>query len=152
MTNYIKHPILEKIVSFLISIIIVLIIFVGIIGIIFPLMIEARIEHVKMISLIPTLIGSLLVLAARRWPVFRFVPFIKKTGDFDTKIYDFWGSLVIGLSFLAAGLLYMRTKNPNMMLIPFIGGAAFIRIMIFYINNKISKREIKISATPDKEE
>jgi len=152
MTNYIKHPILEKIVSFLISIIIVLIIFVGIVGIIFPLMMEARIEHVKIISIIPTLIGALIILAARRWPIFRFSSFIKKHREYDTKAYDFIGSLIIGLSFLAAGLLYMRTKNPNMMLIPFIGGAAIVRIMIFYINNKISKRDIEISASPEKED
>ena len=152
MTNYIKHPILEKIISFLISIIIVLIIFVGIIGIIFPLMIEARIEHIKIISLIPTLIGALIILAARRWPVFRFISFIKKPGDYETKGYDFIGSLIIGLSFLLAGVLYMRTKNPNMMLIPFIGGAAIIRIMIFYINNKISKRQIEISIPQEEEE
>ncbi len=151
MTNYIKHPFLGKIVSFLVSIIIVLIIFVGIVGIIFPLMIEARIEHVKIISLIPTLIGALIILIARRWPLFRFTSFIKKPGNYETKRYDFIGSLIIGLSFLTAGVLYMRTKNPNMMLIPFIGGAAVIRIMIFVINNKISKREIKSSNPPEAE-
>ena len=140
MTNYIKHPFLDKIVSFIISIIIVLIIFVGIVGIIFPLMIEARIEHVKIISLMTTLVGALIILLARRWPIFRFISFIKKPGDFELKLYDFIGSLIVGLSFLAAGVLYMRTKNPNMMIIPFIGGAALIRILIFYINNKIDKR------------
>lgn len=140
MTNYIKHPILERVISFLISIIIVLIIFVGIVGILFPLMIEARIEYVRIISLIPTLIGALIILTSRRWPIFRFISFIKKPGGYETKVFDFLGSLIIGLSFLAAGVLYMRTKNPNMMIIPFIAGAALIRILIFYINSQINKR------------
>lgn len=139
MTNYIKHPFWDKIISFIISIIIVLIIFVGIVGIIFPLMIEARVEHVKIISLIPTLIGALIIVLARRWQIFRFTSFTKKPGDYNIKGYDFIGSLIVGLSFLAAGVLYMRTKNPNMMIIPFIGGAALIRILIFHINSKIEK-------------
>ena len=153
MTNYIKHPFLGKIVSFLISIIIVLIIFVGIVGIIFPLMLEARIEHVKIISLMITLVGALIILLARRWPIFRFISFIKKPGDYEVKKgCDFIGSLIIGLSFLVAGVLYMRTKNPNMIIIPFISGAALIRILIFYFNNKIKKRRVEISKSPEKEE
>ena len=139
MTNYVKHPFWDKIISFIISIIIVLIIFVGIVGIIFPLMIEARVEHVKIISLIPTLVGALIIVLARRWQILRFKSFIKKSKDYNTKKYDFIGTLIIGLSFLAAGVLYMRTKNPNMMIVPFIGGAALIRLIIFYINNKIKK-------------
>lgn len=152
MTNYIKHPFLDKIISFIISIIIVLIIFVGIVGIIFPLMIEARVEHVKIISLIPTLIGALIIVLARRWQLFRFRSFVKKSKDYNTKNYDFIGTLIIGLSFLVAGVLYMRTKNPNMMIIPFIGGAAIIRILIFYMNNKIKKREIILSKPSQDEE
>ena len=142
MTNYIKHPFLDKIISFIVSIIIVLIIFVGIVGIVFPLMLEARIEHVRIISLISTLIGALIILLARRWPLIRFVSFIKKTGDHETKGYDFIGSLIIGLSFLAGGVLYMRTKNSSMMITSFIAGAALIRIMIFYIRNKIKKQDL----------
>ena len=151
MTNYIKHPFLERVISFLISIIIVLIIFVGIVGILFPLMIEARIEHVRIISLIPTLIGALIILISRRRPIFRFISFIKKPGGYETKGYDVLGSLIIGFSFLAAGVLYMRTKNPNMMIIPFIAGAALIRMLIFYLNNKIKKRQIGLSE-PHREE
>ena len=152
MTNYIKHPFLERVISFLVSIIIVLIIFVGIVGILFPLMIEARIEYVRIISLIPTLIGALIILTSRRWPIFRIISFIKKPGGYETKGYDFIGSLIIGLSFLAAGVLYMRTKNPNMMIIPFIAGAALIRMLIFYINNQINKRRAGLPEPPDKEE
>jgi uncharacterized membrane protein len=153
MTNFVKHPFMDKIVSFIISIIIVLIIFVGIVGIIFPLMLEARIEYVRIISLMATLIGALIILLARRWPIFRFISFIKKPGDYEIKKgYDFIGSLIIGLSFLFAGALYMRTKNPNMIIIPFIGGAALIRILIFYFNNKIKKRRVEISTSPEKEE
>ena len=140
MTNFIKHPLLGKITSFLISIIIVLIIFVGIIGIVFPLMLEARIEHVKVISLMSTLIGALIILLARRWRIIRFISVIKKPGDFDLRIYDFIGSLVIGFSFLFAGVLYMRLKNPTMMIIPFICGAALIRLMIVFINRKIKEQ------------
>ncbi|MBN2419640.1 MAG: hypothetical protein JXL81_09670 [Deltaproteobacteria bacterium] len=140
MTNYIKHPFLDKIISLIISIIIVLIIFVGIVGIVFPLMLEARVEHVKIISLITTLIGALIVLLARRWPLVRFISFIKKNKGFDTKVYDFIGSLIAGLSFLAAGVLYMRTKNPNMMIIPFIIGALLVRLMILHINHKIKEQ------------
>ena len=150
MTNYIKHPFLDKIISFIVSIIIVLIIFVGIVGIVFPLMMEARIEHVKIISLMSTLIGALIIILARRWPLMRFISFIKKTRNYETKGFDFIGSLIIGLSFLTAGVLYMRTKNPNMMIIPFIAGAAFIRIMIFYINNQIKKYDL--SSPPEEKE
>ena len=150
MTNYAKHPILDKIISFIVSIIIVLIIFVGIVGVVFPLMLEARIEHVKIISLISTLIGALIILLARRWPLFRFVSFIKKTGDHETKGFDFIGSLIIGFSFLAGGVLYMRTKNPNMMIISFIAGAALLRIMIFYIRNQIKKQDL--TSPPEDEE
>ena len=152
MKNYIKHPFWDKILSFLISILIVLIIFVGIVGIIFPLMLEARVEHVKFISLLVTLIGALIILMARRWPIFRFKSFIKKRGEFNTKGYDFIGTLVIGLSFLTAGVLYMRTKNPNMMIIPFIAGAAIVRILIIHINSKIKKGQIKISIPREPEE
>ena len=140
MTNFIKHPILGRITSFLISIIIVLIIFVGIIGIVLPLMLEARIEHVKIISLVSTLIGALIILLARRWRIIRFISIIKKPGDFDLRIYDFIGSIIIGFSFLIAGVLYMRLKNPTMMIIPFICGAALIRLMIVYINRKIKEQ------------
>lgn len=150
MTNYIKHPFLDKIISFIVSIIIVLIIFVGIVGIVFPLMMEARIEHVKIISLMSTLIGALIIILARRWPLMRFISFIKKTRNYETKGFDFIGSLIIGLSFLTAGVLYMRTKNPNMMIIPFIAGAALIRIMIFYINNQIKKYDL--SSPPEEKE
>ena len=149
MTNYIKHPFLDKIISFIVSIIIVLIIFVGIVGIVFPLMLDARVEYVKIISLIPILIGALIIIFVRRWPLIRFISFIKKPRDYETKRYDFAGSLVIGLSFLAAGVLYMRTKNPNMMIIPFICGAAIIRILIIHINNKMKKRRIELSTPPE---
>ena len=149
MTNYTKHPFLDRIVGFIVSIIIVLIIFVGIVGIVFPLMIEARVEHVKIISLMSTLIGALIILLSRRWPLIRFISFIKKPRDYETKGYDFIGSLIIGLSFLSAGVLYMRTKNPNMMIIPFICGAAIIRIMIIHINNKMKKRKIELSIPPE---
>ena len=143
MTNYIKHPFLDKIISFIISLIIVLIIFVGIVGIVFPLMVQStNIESVKVISLISTLIGALIIILARRWSLIRFVSFIKDTVEYDTKAYDFIGSLIIGLSFVVAGVLYMRTKNPNMMIIPFIAGAALIRIIIFYINNQIKKQDL----------
>ena len=152
MTNYIKHPILDKIISFIISIIIVLIIFVGIVGIVLPMMLRAEFEHVKIISLISTLIGVLIVLLARRWPLLRFVSFIKEPGEFESKVYDFIGSLIIGFSFMASGVLYMSTKNPNMMIIPFIGGAALIRILIFNINNKIKKRRKELSAPQETEE
>jgi hypothetical protein len=149
MTNYIKHPFLEKVISLLVSIIIVLIIFGGIVGILFPLMIEARIENVRIISLIPTFIGALIILISRRWPIFRFISFIKKPGSYETKGYDFLGSLIIGLSFLAAGVLYMRTKNPNMMIIPFMVAAFLIRILIFFINSRIKKRR---AGLPDPDE
>ncbi|MGD9161746.1 MAG: hypothetical protein PVG39_25270 [Desulfobacteraceae bacterium] len=151
MTNYIKHPILDKIISFIVSIIIVLIIFVGIVGIVFPLMIEARIEHVKIISLMSILIGALIILLARRWPIFRFISFIKEPGGYELKKgYDFIGSLIVGLSFLAAGVLYMRTKNSNMIIISFIAGAALIRIIIFYINNQIKKQDL--TSPPEEKE
>ena len=150
MTNFIKHPLLDKIISFLISIVIVLIIFVGIIGIVFPLMIEARIEDVRIISIISILVGILIVLLARRRPIFRFISFIKKPGDLKIKGYDFIATLIIGLCFVVAGVLYMRLKNPNMMIIPFAAGAAFIRIMIFYINSKIEKRSRPSALPPTK--
>ena len=115
-------------------------------------MIEARIEDVKVISLIPTLIGALIIILARWRPVFRFTSFVKKSGNYNTKNYDFIGSLIVGLSFLLAGVLYFRTKNPNMIIIPFIGGAAFIRIIIFYINNQIKKQDLSLSPEEEKKE
>ena len=152
MKNLLEHPLLGKIISFLISVVIVLIIFVGIVGIVFPLMLEARFESVKVISIISMLIGALIILIARHWPLMRFISFIKKPRgqEYETKIYDFAGSLVIGLAFLAAGVLYMYFENPNMMIIPFIGAAFLIRILILYINHRIKEQSRPSASLPKK--
>lgn len=136
MKNIFEHPIVRKIISFLISIIIVLIIFVGIVGILFPMIIEARFEHVKVISLVSTLIGALIILISRRFRIMRFISFVKRPGDFNFKVYDYIGSLIIGAAFLIGGIVYMRTKNPVLFFVPFIAGFALIRILIFYVNRK----------------
>ncbi|MBN1906704.1 MAG: hypothetical protein JW927_16595 [Deltaproteobacteria bacterium] len=141
MKNIFEHPIVRKIISFLISIIIVLIIFVGIVGILFPMILEARFEHVKVISLVSTLIGALIILISRRFRIMRFISFVKKPGDFDFKVYDYIGSVIIGAAFLIGGIVYMRTKNPVLFFIPFIAGFALIRILIFYVNRKAKARK-----------
>ncbi len=151
MSNYIKHPISAKIISFLISIIIVLIIFVGIIGIVIPLMLEGRIGLIRVISLLFILTGALIIILARHWPIIHFIHFIKKTVKIDTTLYNFIGSLLIGLSFLIAGLVYIRSKNFNMMLIPFVSGIFLIRLMIYHIKHKI-KTMPRIYTPPQEED
>ncbi len=133
----------SKIISFLISITIVLIIFVGIVGILFPMILEARFEHVKIISLVSTLIGALIILISRRFRIMRFISFVKKPGDFDFKVYDYIGSVIIGATFLVGGITYMRTKNPVLFFVPFIAGFAIIRILIFYVNRKAKAKARK---------
>ena len=140
MKNIFEHPIVRNIISFLISIIIVLILFVGIVGILLPMILEAQFEHVKVISLICSLIGALIIMLARRWQIMRFVSFVKKPGDFVLKNYDYIGSLIIGAAFLSGGIIYMRSKNPIMFFIPFVAGFALIRIFIFIINKKIKEK------------
>ena len=139
MTNFIKHPLLSKFISFLISVIIVLIIFVGIIGIVIPLMMEGRVELVRIISLIFILIGALIIIISWHRPIISFIYLIrkKKNVKIDVKVFDFIGSLLIGFSFLAAGLVYIRSKDFIMMLIPFTAGIFFIRAIIYYLNHKI---------------
>ncbi len=137
MTNFIKHPLLSKLISFLISIIMVLIIFVGIIGIVIPLMMTGRAEIVKAVSVIFMLTGALIIVLARHRPLMRFIYFIKKTVKIDTKVFDFIGSVIIGFSFLIAGVAYFRSKNFIMMLIPFTAGIFLIRMEIYYINHRI---------------
>ncbi len=139
MVNLLKHPLLEKIISFIISVIIVIIIFVGIVGIVFPLILEAKFEFVRAISLVLCLIGAVIVLLARRAPLFRFTFLIKNPEEINITVYDFAGTLVVGFSFVFSGIMYMRTGNPNMLIIPFIGGAGLIRVIMFVINNKIKK-------------
>jgi hypothetical protein len=143
MKNIFEHPILTKIISFLISIIIVLILFVGIVGILLPMIMEARFEHVKVISLVCTLIGALLIMLSRRWPIMRFLSLVKKPGDFELKYYDYIGSLILGIAFLSSGVIFMRTKNPVLFFVPFIAGFALIRVFIFIINKKIKAKARK---------
>jgi hypothetical protein len=140
MKNLLEHPIIRNIISFLISIIIVLILFVGIVGILLPMIMEAKFEHVKVISLICSIIGSLIIMLSRRWQIMRFVSFVKKSGNFEFKKYDYIGSLIIGAAFLSGGIVYMRTKNPILFFVPFVAGFAFIRIFIFIINKKIKEK------------
>ena len=139
MINFLKHPLLEKIISFIISIAIVIILFIGIVGIVFPLVLEAKFEFVRVISLLLSLVGAVIVLLARRAPLFRFTFLIKNPEEINIAVYNFIGTVVVGFSFIISGILYMRTKNPNMVIIPFIGGAGLIRVLIFVINNKIKK-------------
>jgi hypothetical protein len=112
MKNLLENRMVSKIISFLISIVIVLILFVGIVGILLPMIMEARFEHVKVISLACTLLGALIILISRRLRIMRFTSFVKKPGDFDFKVYDYIGSVIIGATFLTSGIVYMRTKNP----------------------------------------
>jgi hypothetical protein len=145
MKNIFEHPILRKIISFLISIIIVLILFVGIVGILLPMIMEAQFEHVKVISLICSLIGALIIVLSRRWPIMRFLSLVKKPGNFELKYYDYIGSLILGAAFLSGGIIFMRTKNPVLFFVPFIAGFALVRIFIFVINKKI-KAKVRKSA------
>ncbi len=143
MKNLLENQIAHKIISLLISIIIVLIIFVGIVGILFPMILEARFEHVKVISLVSTLIGALIILISRRFRIMHFISFVKRAGDFDFKVYDYIGSLIIGAAFLTGGIVYMRTKNPVLFFVPFIAGFAIIRILIFFIHKKAKAKSRK---------
>jgi hypothetical protein len=143
MKNLLEHQIVKNIISFLISIIIMLILFVGIVGILLPMILEARFEHVKIISLVSTLIGALIILISRRYRIIRFISFVKRPGDFDFKVYDYIGSLITGAAFLTSGIVYMRTKNPVLFFVPFIAGFALIRILIFYVNRKAKAKARK---------
>ncbi|NLA75474.1 MAG: hypothetical protein GX846_08425 [Deltaproteobacteria bacterium] len=73
---------------------------------------------------------------SRHFQLIRFVSFVKKPGDFNFKVYDYIGSLIIGAAFVAGGIVYMRTKNPVLYFIPFVAGFALIRIEIFYVKRK----------------
>jgi len=143
MKNIFEHPILKKIISFLISIIIVFIIFVGIVGVLFPMILDARFEHVKVISLICTLIGALIIMLSRRWPIMHFISLVKKPGNYELKNYNYIGSLILGAAFLSGGIIFMRTKNPILFFVPFISGFALIRIFIFIINKNIRAKARK---------
>lgn len=143
MKNIFEYPIVRNIISFLISIIIVLILFVGIVGILLPMIMEARFEHVKVISLSCTLVGALIILISRRWPIMHFISLLKKPGNYELKYYDYIGSLIIGAAFLSGGIIFMRTKNPVLFFVPFIAGFALIRIFIFIINKKIKAKARK---------
>jgi hypothetical protein len=143
MKNIFEHPVLKKIISFLISIIIVLILFVGIVGILLPMIMEAQFEHVKVISLICSLIGALIIVLSRRWPIMRFLSLVKKPGNFELKYYDYIGSLILGAAFLSGGIIFMRTKNPVLFFVPFIAGFALVRIFIFIINKNIRAKARK---------
>lgn len=145
MKNLLENRIVGKIISFLISIIVVLILFVGVVGILLPMIMEARFEHVKVISISCALIGALIIMLSRRWPIMGFLSLVKKPGNFELKYYDYIGSLILGAAFLSGGIIFMRTKNPVLFFVPFIAGFALIRIFIFVINKKI-KAKVRKSA------
>lgn len=131
-----KSKLLEKLICFLISIVIVLLIFVGIVGIFIPLLIESKIEHIKILSLIFSLIGGLIILLSRRWPIIRFISFMRKPVKCETKYFDVAGSLVVGLSFLIGGSLYSHLGTPTALFVSLVAGAAILRILIMFLNHK----------------
>jgi len=131
-----ERKLLAKILPGLISIVIVLIIFVGFIGILFPLIISSAIEHIKITSIIYSLIGVLIIIFSKYWPILRFRSFVRKTGNKKNTYYDSIGSIIIGLSFVVGGILYAYLENHNAMMISFLVGIVLYRLVIFYLNFK----------------
>lgn len=119
---------------------IVIIIFIGIIGIIVPMIINSAVEYVRVTSLVFSFIGFLIIVTAWRWPVMRIGAFIGKSGGQKNPRYDTTGSVIIGASFMAGGLLYGWLKNYNAMIGAFLAGIVFYRLLTFYLNYIIKKR------------
>lgn len=129
---------LKKIIAFLISLAIVIVTFIGIIGILFPLLVESTVKVATILSLTISVIGALMILLSLRWPIIPVSSFIRGSGKDDSRRYDIIGSIVIGLCLLVGGLLYGYFKNFNAVIISLLIGIAFIRIgiMILDYNNK----------------
>lgn len=126
-----------KIISCLISIIIVLLIFVGFVGLIFPFLIESAVEHITVTSIIFSFIGLVIMLSSKYWPA---LSFRSTDGDQDekSKQYYYIKPMIIGLTFLMSGFLYAYLRNYNAMIISFLIGIVLYRLIVFYLklNNK----------------
>ena len=134
-----ENNFLKNLLYFLISIVIVAVIFVGIIGLVIPLFIEAGSGPVKVIAIVFVAIGALIILIARKWPLVRFISFIKKPVNVETRLHDYLASVVLGLSLLLGGLFYYRFRNPNALLISLVAGAAVIRLLLMHLKSKNKK-------------
>ena len=130
---------LKNIFYFLISIVIVVVIFVGIIGLVMPIFFDANTSYAKLIAIVFAAIGSVIIVISRKRPLVRFISFIKKPVNVDTKMHDYIGSVVLGLSILLGGVFYYRFKNPNALLICLIVGAGVIRLLLMHLKSKNKK-------------
>lgn len=130
-----------KIISCLISIIIVLLIFIGFIGLLFPFIIKSAVEHITVTSIIFSLIGLAIMLSSKYWPALSF----RSTGDDQdekrTKEHDYIKPLIIGLTFLMSGFLYAYFKNYNAMIISFLIGIVLYRLIVFYLKLNSKKSD-----------
>ncbi|MFC1840431.1 hypothetical protein ACFL1N_12675 [Thermodesulfobacteriota bacterium] len=123
-----------KIISWLVSIIIVLLIFVGIIGLLFPLLIKSAVEHITVTSIIFSLIGLAIMISSKYWPILNVRSFVGDPEEKKVKQYDYLKSMIIGLTFLMSGFLYAYLRNYNAMIISFLIGIVLYRLIVFYLN------------------
>lgn len=127
-----------KIISCLISIIIVLLIFVGFIGLLFPYLIKSAVEHITITSIIFSMIGLAIMLSSKYWPALRFNSTADGKDEKRVKQYDYIKPMIIGLTFLMSGFLYAYLKSYNAMIISFLIGIVLYRFLVFYL--KLNKK------------
>ena len=127
-----------KIISCLISIIIVLLMFVGFIGLLFPYLIKSAVEHITVTSIIFSLIGLAIMLSSKYWSALRFRSTVDDQDEKRSKQYDYIKPMIIGFTFLMSGFLYAYLRNYNAMIISFLIGIVLYRFLVFYLklNNR----------------
>lgn len=131
-----------KIISCLISIIIVLLIFIGFIGLLFPFIIKSAVEHITVTSIIFSLIGLAIMLSSKYWPALSFRSAGDDQEDKRAKQYDYIKPMIIGLTFLMSGFLYAYLRSYNAMIISFLIGIVLYRLIVFYL--KLNKKKSDI--------
>ncbi len=139
----VKNNLITKIISCLISVIIAVAIFIGIIGILFPLLIKSAVEHITVTSVIFSLIGLAIMISSKYWPLFRTRKIGQVSEEKKIKQYDYIKSMVIGLTFLSSGFLYAYLRSYNAMIISFLIGIVLYRLIVFYLNLKNKKSNTK---------
>lgn len=127
-----------KIISCLVSILIVFLIFVGFIGLLFPFIIKSAVEHITVTSIIFSFIGLAIMLSSKYWPALRFRSTADNQDEKRIEQYDYIKPMIIGLTFLMSGFLYAYLRNYNAMIISFLIGIVLYRLIVFYLklNNR----------------
>lgn len=132
---------ITKIISGLVSLVIAIAIFIGIIGVLFPLLIDSAVEHITTTSIIFSLIGLAIMISSKYWPIFRTRSIEPGQEESKVKQFDYIKSMVIGLTFLCSGLLYAYFRSYTAMIISFLTGIVLYRLIVFYLNLNNKKND-----------